>query len=85
MEPILEAIGEDRTFLIFGLVTLGVAPLLGLEWVYGQKWRMARSLRLKKKQQEKNEMVAEKGKVMFLEQKIGELERRLREMENRER
>ncbi|KAK8084652.1 MFS general substrate transporter [Apiospora hydei] len=38
----IDGIGYGPTFLVFGLITLFMTPLLALEWFYGPAWRAQR-------------------------------------------
>ncbi|KAK8015037.1 florfenicol exporter [Apiospora arundinis] len=38
----IEGLGQGLTFLIFGLITAAMTPLLGLEWHFGGRWRVER-------------------------------------------
>ncbi|KAH6633844.1 major facilitator superfamily domain-containing protein [Chaetomium sp. MPI-SDFR-AT-0129] len=51
---IIDAIGAGPTFLMFAGVTVALSPLLYLEWVFGNQWRMARMERLEREAAEKN-------------------------------
>ncbi|KAK4202915.1 major facilitator superfamily domain-containing protein [Triangularia verruculosa] len=49
---IIEKIGVRVTFLIFAVVTICLAPLMGLQWKYGEIWRARRIARLARRVQQ---------------------------------
>jgi MFS family permease len=59
VQLIINGIGAEATFLMFGVVTAAFSPLLVVEWIYGQGWRLARKERLARE--------AERKKVVDLE------------------
>jgi MFS family permease len=48
VQIIIDAVGAGITFAAFAVLTVGLSPLLVLEWVYGESWRRERTERLKK-------------------------------------
>lgn len=64
---IIDAIGAGITFLIFAAITVALAPLLQLEWVYGERWRSERMERLERQKAEKR--VLEGGELGIGEEK----------------
>jgi len=46
VQPVIDGIGAGLIFLLFAGITALLAPLLVLEWVYGERWRGERRERL---------------------------------------
>jgi MFS family permease len=63
VQLIIGAIGAGATFLLFALVTLGLSPLLLVEWFYGEGWRLARTARLAAEEERKKAADVEKIRV----------------------
>ncbi|KAK4187908.1 major facilitator superfamily domain-containing protein [Podospora australis] len=53
---IIDDIGAGVTFLIFAVITAVLTPLMGLQWIYGERWRAARMERLERKEREKTQL-----------------------------
>ncbi|KAH9204150.1 major facilitator superfamily domain-containing protein, partial [Leptodontidium sp. 2 PMI_412] len=60
VQLIIDAIGAGPTFLLFALITLGLSPLLLVEWFYGEGWRLARTARLAAEEERKKAADVEK-------------------------
>ncbi len=52
---VVDEVGAGMAFLVFAVVTAGMAPLLGLVWVYGEGWRRERMERLERVEREREE------------------------------
>ena len=46
VQILIDKVGVEVTFLLLTAVTVGMAPLLAVEWVWGPSWRRAREERL---------------------------------------
>lgn len=53
VQLIIDAIGAGLTFAILAGLTAILTPLLVLEWLFGEAWRMARTERLNKEKERK--------------------------------
>jgi len=49
----VDAVGAGVTFCVIAVVAAALTPLLWLEWMYGERWRRERMVRLEKKKSEK--------------------------------
>jgi MFS family permease len=59
---VIDEIGAGVTFLVFAGLTVGLTPLLWLEWVYGDVWRTERMERLERKEGEKRRAEQEEAR-----------------------
>jgi MFS family permease len=48
VQVVIDRVGAGISFFVFGMVAAGMTPLLGLQWVYGERWRRERMERLDK-------------------------------------
>ncbi|KAH8810812.1 major facilitator superfamily domain-containing protein [Xylogone sp. PMI_703] len=55
VQLVIDRVGAGLTFLTFALATACVSPLLAIEWVYGERWRTERKIRLERKEERKKE------------------------------
>ncbi|KAK0631262.1 major facilitator superfamily domain-containing protein, partial [Immersiella caudata] len=42
VQVVIDRVGAGISFFVFGMVAAGTTPLLGLQWVYGERWRRER-------------------------------------------
>ncbi|KAK8098589.1 citrate exporter protein [Apiospora kogelbergensis] len=55
VQRLIEGVGQGPSFLIFGILTALMTPLLALEWHFGQRWRAERMAREEAKEKAQKE------------------------------
>ena len=56
VQILIDKLGVEVTFLLLTAVTVGMTPLLAVEWIWGPRWRRAREEKLERERIEDEEL-----------------------------